>query len=245
MVLPIVGIFIKIGTKKDNTENDFYLFIKIGVVLTFLIFYILPFFIKINFFEVYYTRILETFLPCIILLSGLSLKWLKSKSDNLWMKLKISNIKIQKWNKEHDFFSKILNLPSFMIFSIITLSIFNHLYVRANLKLDYRYDDSLLKCIFYIESNIGAGSNIGVNAFHETHSPIGLLLNYNIFTFSEDFNLTIADFTNFTQTPDIEYFVIKISNYNDAFISAFFNLTLYDKLWGGTNNSEYFLYRIL
>ncbi|MBY8981117.1 MAG: hypothetical protein KGD72_12055, partial [Candidatus Lokiarchaeota archaeon] len=75
--------------------------------------------------------------------------------------------------------------------------------------------------------------------------PIGLLLNYDLNTFSGDFNLTISEFTNFTQTNGLEYFVIKLSNYNDVFISEFYNLTLYDKLVGGTNNLEHFLYRIL
>ena len=245
IILPIVGIFIKTGNRKDSGKKDFYLFLKIGVVLTIIIVFILPNFIKIGFFETYYTRILEAFLPCIILLSGLSLKRLKLNSDNLWQRITISKVKIRKWNKKHDLFSKILNLPSLVIFSIILLSILNHIYVRENLELDYRYDDSLMSCIFYIEYNIGAGSNIGVNAFHETHSPIGLLLNYDLNTFSGDFNLTISEFTNFTQTNGLEYFVIKLSNYNDVFISEFYNLTLYDKLVGGTNNLEHFLYRIL
>ena len=132
-----------------------------------------------------------------------------------------------------------------MIFSIILLSILNHIYVRENLGLDYRYDDSLITCIFYIENNIGVGSNIGVNDFHETHSPIGLLYNYNLYNFSGDSNLTISEFTNFTQANGLEYFVIKLSHYNDVFISAFYNLTLYDKLVGGANNFEHILYRIL
>jgi hypothetical protein len=245
LLLPIVGIFLKTGTRNDNSKKDFYLFIKLGVVLTFIIVFILPHFIKTGFFVTYYTRILEAFLPCIILLSGISLKRLKLISDDLWQKIKISNIKIRNWNKNHDSFSKILNLPSLMIFSIILLSILNHIYVRENLNPNYRYDDTLMTCIFYIEDNIGASSNIGVNAFHETHSPIGLLFNYNLFNFSGDFNLTISEFTNFTQTNGLEYFVIKLSNYNEAFISDFYNLTLYDKLVGGTNNLEHFLYRIL
>ncbi|GAG94813.1 unnamed protein product, partial [marine sediment metagenome] len=46
LLLPILGIFIKKGYKKDSDKNDFYLFIKIGVVLTFIIVFILPHFIK-------------------------------------------------------------------------------------------------------------------------------------------------------------------------------------------------------
>jgi hypothetical protein len=245
LFLPILGIFIKKGMKNYGEKKNFYLFIKISVVLTFIIAFILPNFIKIGFFVTNYARILEAFFPCIILLSGSALKWLKLNSDILWQRIKISKVKIRNWNKKHDSFSKILNLQSLMIFSIILLSILNHIYVRENLNLDYRYDDSLITCIFYIENNIEFGSNIGVTDFHKTHSPIGLLLNYNLFNFSRDFNLTISEFTNFTQTNGLEYFVINISDYNEVFISEFYNLTLYDKLVCGTNNLEHFLYRIL
>jgi len=245
LLLPILGIFIKKGIKKESDKKDFFLFIKIGVVLTFIIVYILPHFIKISFFEIYYSRILEAFLPCIILLSGISLKKLKLKSDDLWQKIKISNTKIRSWNKKHDSFSKILNLPSLMIFSIILLSILNHIYVRENLRPNYLYDDSLITCIFYIEYNIEAGSNIGINAFRETHSPIGLLFNYNLFNYSDDFNMTSSKFTNFTQTSNLEYFIMKLSNYNADFTTHIGNSSLYERLAGGTDNSEFYLYRIL
>jgi len=49
LILPIVGIFIKTGKRKDDSKKDFYLFIKTGVALTFIIIFILPFVrIKIN-----------------------------------------------------------------------------------------------------------------------------------------------------------------------------------------------------
>ena len=245
LLLPILGIFIKKGIKKESVKKDFYLFIKIGVVLIVIIVYILPHFVTIRFFEIYYTRILEAFLPCIILLSGIALKRLKLKSDNLWQRIKISNTKIRNWNKKHDLFAKILNLPSLMIFSIILLSVLNHIYVRENLNPNYLYDDSLITCIFYIEDNIGAGSNIGVNTFRETHSPIGLLFNYNLFNYSDDFNMTSSKFTNFTQTSNLEYFIMNLSNYNADFTTYIGNSSLYERLAGGTDNSEFYLYRIL
>ena len=245
LILPIVGIFIKTGKKKEDGTKDFYLFIKIGVALTFIIIFILPHFIKTGFFEIYYTRILEIFFPCLILLSGISLKRLKFFSDNLWQKIKLSNVKIQKWAKKDNFFSKNLNLPSLVIFFIILLPILNHIYVRDNLEMHYLFDDSIITCIFYIENSIEVDSNIGVNGFHETHSPIGLLLNYNLSTYSVDFNLTISEFTNFTQTNNLEYFIMKLSNYNIAFTTQIGNISLYERLAGGTDNSEFQLYRIL
>jgi len=245
LILPIMGIFIKTGSRKDNSQKDFYLFIKIGVVLTFIIIFILPNFIKTGFFEMYYTRILEVFLPCLILLSGVSLKRLKFFSDNLWQKIKLSNVKIQSWAKKDNFFSKHLNLPSLVVFSIILLSFLNHLYVRDNLEMYYRFDDSITTCIFYVENNIEVDSNIGVNGFHETHSPIGLLFNYNIFNYSGDFNLTILEFTSFTETSNLEYFIMNLSNYNADFTTHIGNISLYERLAGGADNSEFHLYRIL
>jgi len=245
LILPIVGIFIKTGNRKDNSKKDFYLFIRISVLLTCLIIFIFPIFIKTAFFETYGYRILEVFLPCFILLSGISLKRLKFFSDNLWQKIKLSNGKIQSWAKKDNFFSKNLNLPSLMIFSIILLSVLNHIYVRENLNPRYLYDDSLITCIFYIEYNIEAGSNIGINTFRETHSPIGLLFNYNLFNYSDDFNMTSSKFTNFTQTSNLEYFIMNLSNYNADFTTYIGNSSLYERLAGGTDNSEFYLYRIL
>jgi len=245
LILPIAGIFIKTGSRKDNSKKDFYLFIKIGVALTFIIVFILPHFIKTGFFDMYYTRILEVFLPCLILLAGISLKKLKLFSDNLWQKIKLSNIKIQSWAKKDNFFSKNLNLPSLMVISIILLSLLNHIYVRDNLEMYYRFDDSITTCIFYVEDKVEVGSNIGFNGFHETYSPIGLLFNYNMFNYSGDFNLTVLEFTSFTETSNLEYFIVKLSNYNADFTTHIGNISLYERLAGGTDNSEYQLYRIL
>jgi len=109
----------------------------------------------------------------------------------------------------------------------------------------YRFDDSITTCIFYIENNVEVGSNIGVNGFHETHSPITLLFNYNLLNYSGDFNLTILEFINFTQTSNLEYFIIKLSNYNANFTTQIGNSSLYESLAGGTDNTEFHLYRIL
>ncbi|MHA1107018.1 MAG: hypothetical protein ACTSPN_15090, partial [Promethearchaeota archaeon] len=96
-----------------------------------------------------------------------------------------------------------------------------------------------------VENNIEVGSNIGFNGFHETHSPIGLLFNYNLFNYSADFNLTILEFTSFTQTSNLEYFIMKLSNYNTDFTTQIGNSSLYERLVGGIDNSEFQLYRIL
>ena len=245
MFLPIWGVFIKTYTIENNDKKDFYLFVKISVICVFVVVYILPIFIKISFFETYYTRILEAFLPCIILLSGISLKKLQFFSENLWNRIKLSRVKIRKWSEKDNFFSKLLSLPNLVIFSIILLSFLNHIYVRENLEWDYRYDDSIITCIFYIENNIEASSNIGFTGFPKTHSPIGLLINYNLFSYSGNYNLTILEFINFTQTNNIGFFITNISNYNEVLRTQIQNGSLFDKLAGGISNLEYHFYRIL
>ena len=245
IILPICGVFIKPYNRKNNAKKDFYLFIKISVICVVVVVYILPIFIKISFFETYYTRILEAFLPCIILLSGISLKKLQFFSENLWNRIKLSRVKIRKWSEKDNLFSKLLSLPNLVIFSIILLSFLNHIYVRDNLEWDYRYDDSIITCIFYIENNIEPSSNIGFNGFTKTHSPIGLLINYELFSYSGNYNLTILEFINFTQTNNIGFFIMNISNYNEVFRTQIQNDSLFDKLAGGISNLEYHLYRVL
>jgi len=66
-----------------------------------------------------------------------------------------------------------------------------------------------------------------------------------MFNYSGDFNLTILEFTSFTQTSNLEYFIMKLSNYNTDFTTQVGNISLYERLAGGTDNSEYHLYRIL
>ena len=132
-----------------------------------------------------------------------------------------------------------------MIFIIILLPILNHIYVRDNLEMYYRFDDSITTCIFYVENNIEVGSNIGFNGFHETHSPIGLLFNYNLCNYSGDINLTISEFTIFIETCNLDYFIIKLSNYNTDLTTQIGNVSIYERLAGGTDNTEFKLYRIL
>ena len=132
-----------------------------------------------------------------------------------------------------------------MIFIFILLPILNHIYVRDNLEMYYRFDDSITTCIFYVENNIKIGSNISFNGFHETHSPIGLLFNYNLCNYSGDINLTISEFTIFIETCNLDYFIIKLSNYNTDLTTQIGNVSIYERLAGGTDNTEFKLYRIL
>ena len=251
LILPILGIIIKTKGKKEKKRKDIYLFMKICVLLTFVIVYILPIFIKTGFFDTYYTRTLEAFFPCIILLSGISIYKLKFYLENQWQRLKTSKVKFNNWINSVNLFNRILNFPNIIIFTIILASFLNLIYVRDNLYMDYRFDDSLIDSVFYVENNLEGSSNIGVganyrnNTFQETHSPFGLLYNYNLFSYSEEYNLTITEFTNFWQVNNVEYFIIKLSEYNVDLCLHIENETLYERLAGGTSGLEFQLYRIL
>jgi hypothetical protein len=251
LILPITGILIRNRDKIDQNKRAFYRFIKICVFLTFGIVFILPIFIKTAFFDTYYTRILEAFFPCIILLSGLSIYKLKSYLENQWQKLKTSKLRFNKWINTGNRYSKIINFPNLIIFTIILVSLLNLIYVRDNLDFDYRFDDSLINSVFYIENNIEVSSNIGVGAnyrndtFQETHSPFGLLYNHHLFSYSDEYNLTITDFTDFWQVNNVEYFIIILSDYNVDLSLHIENETLYERLAGGTGSLEFQLYRIL
>ena len=250
-ILPITGIFIRNRDIIDQKKRTFYRYIKICVFLTFGIAFILPIFIKTSFFDTYYTRILEAFFPCIVLLSGISLYKLKFYLENQWQKLKTSKIRFNKWINTDNRFSRILNFPNLIIFTIIFVSFLNIFYVRETLDFDYRFDDSLITSVFYVENNLEGSSNIGVganyrtNTFQETHSPFGLLYNHNLFSYSEEYNLTVTEFTNFWQANNVEYFIIKLSDYNVDLCLHIENETLYERLAGGTGGLEFQLFIIL
>ncbi len=251
LVLPIMGIFIRNRDVKDQKRRDFYRFLKICVLLTFGIFCILPIFIKIGFFDTYYPRILEAFFPCVVLLSGISLYRLKLYLENYWQKLKISKLKFNKWINADNQFSRVLNVPNLIIFTIILASCLNLIYVRENLEFEYRYDDSLIAIVFYIENTSEVSSNIGVGwnyinyTFQETHSPFGLLFNQHLFPYSDDYNLTITEFTTFWQINNVEYFIIKLANYNEALRLHIENETLFERIAGGNSIQQFQLYEII
>ena len=147
---------------------------------------------------------------------------------------------------DHIKISKYLNIP--MISSIFfgLLLLFSNFYTIVNLEVDYRYEDSIIDCIFYIQENVPSNSNIGINKFGETdffqsHSPEALLFNYNLRYFSSESNLTFNEFTNFTILNAISLFVIKLSDYDVGFNEDFQNAT-YTKLAGGINGKMFQLY---
>ncbi|MHA1701598.1 MAG: hypothetical protein ACTSWK_04970 [Promethearchaeota archaeon] len=250
-ILPLIAIIIRNRDIRDQKERTFYHFIKICVLLMFGIIYIIPIFIKTGFINSFRTRIFEAFTPCIILLSGVFIYKSKFYLENKWQKLKTSKVKFNNWINSVNFFNRILNFPNLIIFTVIFVSFLNLIYVRDNLKFDYRFEDSLIVSVFYVENNIEVSSNIGVAAnyrtteFQEMHSPLSILYKQNLFSYSEESNLTITEFTNFWQTNNVGYFIIKLSDYNVDLSLHIENETIFERLAGGIGRLEFQLYRIL
>ena len=236
---PILAITSKFKKSKNIMFRDFIYFIKGAGILTYLFIFILPLIIHTSFFDMFYPRVLEIFLPCLIFLTIFSLETFESIISKLWLKLKFLQVKIRNWKNKNRFVNKYFKVPILSSIFFGILLILSNFYTHVNLKVDYRYEDSIMDCIFYIQDNISSNSNIGVNRFGETdfylsHSPAALLYNYDLSYFPSEDHLSFSEFTNFIQMNEIQYFIIRLSSYNVSFNEDFLNFS-FTWLGGGTN----------
>lgn len=236
---PILAITSKFKKSKNIMFRDFIYFIKGAGILTYLFIFILPLIIHSRFFDIFYPRVLEIFLPCLIFLTIFSLETFESIISKLWLKLKFLQVKIRNWKNKNRFVNKYFKVPILSSIFFGILLILSNFYTHVNLKVDYRYEDSIMDCIFYIQDNISSNSNIGVNRFGETdfylsHSPAALLYIYDLSYFPSEDHLSFSEFTNFIQMNEIHYFIIRLSSYNVSFNEDFLNFS-FTWLGGGTN----------
>jgi len=236
---PILAITSKFKKSKNIMFRDFIYFIKGAGILTYLFIFILPLIIHSRFFDIFYPRVLEIFLPCLIFLTIFSLETFESIISKLWLKLKFLQVKIRNWKNKNRFVNKYFKVPILSSIFFGILLILSNFYTHINLKVDYRYEDSIMDCIFYIQDNISSNSNIGVNRFGETdfylsHSPAALLYIYDLSYFPSEDHLSFSEFTNFIQMNEIHYFIIRLSSYNVSFNEDFLNFS-FTWLGGGTN----------
>ena len=236
---PILAITSKFKKSKNIMFRDFIYFIKGAGILTYLFIFILPLIIHSRFFDIFYPRVLEIFLPCLIFLTIFSLETFESIFSKLWLKLKFLQVKIRNWKNKNRFVNKYFKVPILSSIFFGILLILSNFYTHVNLKVDYRYEDSIMDCIFYIQDNISSNSNIGVNRFGETdfylsHSPAALLYIYDLSYFPSEDHLSFSEFTNFIQMNEIHYFIIRLSSYNVSFNEDFLNFS-FTWLGGGTN----------
>ncbi|MFX1311083.1 MAG: hypothetical protein ACFFHD_00510 [Promethearchaeota archaeon] len=247
-LLPIWSFFLKVETQ-DDRRKDFIIFLKVGFILTIFILLTPFFFSTIRFFKNYFIRILEAFIPFLILLSGLFFEQVLSKAEKLWGNTKLKFKKVKKWAEKNKFNKNILNLPLLLIILMLVLSLFAYDYSRIHTGTRYYYDDSLVKCCFYINENIEENTNIAVYDFNESsiHSSAiyYLLYRYDLIYYRFNGNVTLNDFWAFLQANTIEILIINLLYYTQDFIDDFSSNSSFNTLVGGLTNGEFSLYQIL
>jgi hypothetical protein len=243
LVLPLIGILLNIIEQENKI--DFTIFITISSLFMVFIAFIFPFFNIFNIFYVFRNRIIEAFLPCLIILGGILLNWILKISEKFWEKIKTINFKFAEWYQKDNLFNKLLTLPSFIVILIFSSSILTYTYANENFMYNYRYDPSIIDCIFYIENNVEQNSILGVVKFNEAHTPNNLLYNYELYFLPSNYNLSLNEFINFTQSFGIKLFIINLSYYNGLFREQFNNSFNFSKTAGGANNWEFQLYKII
>ncbi len=247
-LLPIWSFFLKFKTQ-DDRRKDFIIFLKIGFILTILILLTPFFFSTIRFFKIYFIRIFEAFIPFMILLSGFFFEQVLSKSEKLWYNTKLKFRKVKSWTEKNKFNKNVLNLPSLSIILMLVFSLFAYNYSRIHTVTNYYYDDSLVKCCFYINENIEENTDIAVYDLNESsiHSSAiyYLLYRYDLIYYRFNGNVTLNEFWAFLQANTIENLIINLSYYTQDFIDDFSSNSSFNTLVGGLTNGEFSLYQIL
>ena len=254
LILPVLGLFLTYK-EQERLNKEFIIFIKVGLILTYFITFVLPFFPMPAFFSTWYTRIIEALLPCLILLSGLFLKWALASSKKLWEKIKVKYERIRNFNNKNRFF-KIINFQFFLISLIIISSYFTYNSTRKNIPYTYYYEDSLTECIFYTNSNVEKETNIAVNKFVRVFIKFvtvnswtgifySLLYNFNL-TFYHSLNFTtVNEFRDFLQSRKIDFLIINLSYFNQTFIDDFSTDLTFSKIFGGKTIEDFAVYEII
>lgn len=247
-LIPILSLFLKVKTQEDK-HKDFTIFLKVGFALTILILPSPFLFSTIRFFEMFYIRILEAFIPFLILLSGIFFEHVLSKSEKLWYNTKLKFTKVKNWAEKNKFNKNVLNLPFLVIIVMLISSFFTYNYARDNFGARYYYDDSLVECTFYINENIEKGSRIAVYDFNEpcrlSSAIYFLLYDYDLTFYQFNSNASLSEFWDFLQTNTIENLIINLSYYDQDFIDDLSSNSSFNLLLGGLTNGEFSLYQIL
>jgi len=239
IIFPIFGVFLRFK------RSDTYLFLRVCSFLAFIIAFIFPFLNVGSFFGLFYFRIMEAFLPTVIILAGFTLEWILVNFDKIWLRRKLRTIKSNSLSIRRKLNSKFLNfsylLNGLVIFS--TILVFNN--TKISLYHNYFFDDSITECVFYSANNIESNTAIAYSEVNGFYTPYDLLYSHRLFLVPTSYNLTLSVFQNFTQQNGIEFCIIKLSYYNTVFRDDFSNSSSYNKLAGGSSDSEFQLYQII
>ncbi|MGQ4876865.1 MAG: hypothetical protein ACP6IY_22595, partial [Promethearchaeia archaeon] len=229
LIFALFGMFI--NSKNEENEN-FFSFLKIGFILIIIIFYILNFFIENNYFYSFAKfRILENFSFIIIFLSVIFIEWLFDKLNKLWNYYKIKNkkVKIKKINNRRF-------RISFLSLLFISLSIFSLIYVINREEIPYRYQNRIFynENIIYINKHIPKGSHIGVRNLtecEESNSPHNLLYNYKLYYYSKKNHSQYYNFLEFCLKNDIDYIIFKLTFFNESNRNLFLNSSYFELVY--------------
>ncbi|MFX1363440.1 MAG: hypothetical protein ACFFCE_10500 [Promethearchaeota archaeon] len=248
LILPSFGLVFYKGFK-GRCYKDFLIFVKVGFLLTIFVLLSPLFLNNIMFFEKYYIRVLEAFIPFLIILFGIFCEYVIIESNKLWHYIKLKYRKIKYWSEKNEFNRKVLNIPFIMMILTLLPSFLAYNYSRTHIVTHYYYDDSIVDCVFYINNNIDEESNVAVYFYNDSSlhpSAIYYLLdNYNLFYYQFDTNLTLVNFWDFLNNNSITFFIINLNLYNQDFIDDFFSNSSFNKLIGSQKISDFSLYGVI
>jgi hypothetical protein len=185
------------------------------------------------------------FLPIFVILAGYSLKALINLSQALGKKLVTRRVSLIKFLEKHPNFNHFSNLTNLVIILMLNSSFFVYIYSKNNMSYPYRYDDSIIDCVFYVRENVTPNSAIGVNFINHTHTVYHLLDGYNLYNYNEADNWTLDSFSNFISFYSLEFFIMNLSAFNEQFINDFTVNATYMKLLGGPELFSYGLYSVI
>ena len=236
LLLSFFGIII-MNKKRKREGKEFVLILKIGLLLTVIIYYF-GFLIgetsQSTLYDYAIYRPLETFTPHIILLSALTLETLLKKSEKLWKLLRkrysylIFSYKIR-------LILKNITFKSFLITVVIASSLF-YSNTRQKIQPNYYYL-TLPEVILYINDNIPYGTRLSVpspwiEGSEFSDNVYAFLVNYNLIYYRGTSDLTYSRFLNFCEDNIIKYIILKKSSLNYSnFLRDFENSTFFTKIF--------------
>jgi len=228
LLFALFGIFIK---SKHEENDNFFSFLKIGVILIIIIFYIFSFFIHNSYFYYFAKfRIFENFSFIIILLSAIFIEWLFDRLNIIWnyFKIKYNKVNLRKINKKIRI--------SFLNLLFLCLSITSLIYIINREKVTYNYQNRIFynENIIYINKYIPKGSHIGVRNLTEcgeSNGPHRLLYNYKLFYYSKKNHSQYYNFLEFCQKNDIDYIIFKLTFFDESNRTLFLNFSHFELVY--------------
>ncbi|MFX0035953.1 MAG: hypothetical protein ACFE9I_09980 [Candidatus Hermodarchaeota archaeon] len=251
LFLSIGGLIIE-PKKQGSKFNDGYIYIKVCFVLLLIIFSLPYLFIFYDDFFIWSSeRIIETFSPQLILISCLFLEWIIEIFNKIYQRSKLEYKKLSKIIEVNKNTLSYLNLKRLFLL-LLFLFPFSVYLISTDKKFEhyYIYNSSLVENIIYINDNLPPNSNIMVhNLYYDDfaytkNEPYQLLYNFNLSYYQYTRNYTYNDFFDLCSVNNIEYVVLKKSNFNVTIFLINFNSSLnFMEIYPNTPGDIYRLYK--